>query len=174
MPRSPDQQKGKILDAAAQILAAEGFAGARVDNIAAAAGVNKRLLYHYVGAKAALLEAVLAREAERVTAASVDQPAIWRLVLEEAAHAATPRLLAALAESLMALDADAARNRLARSMFQALLPEFVAPAGRPAAAAGLKPAAAAVVAASQKPRVRMQPQLIRAQAPARSDSKRSK
>jgi AcrR family transcriptional regulator len=172
MPRSSDQQKGKILDAAAAIFAAAGFAGARVDSIAAAAGVNKRLLYHYVGAKAALLDAVLAREAERVRAESLVQPAIWRLVLEEAAQALEPRLLAALADTLAAMDPDAARNQLARSMFQALLPGSVPSAAGVSTQIHSETVSGSVAGASPKPRVRMQPQLTRTQA--RSDSKRSK
>jgi AcrR family transcriptional regulator len=172
MPRSFDQQKGKILDAAAQIFATVGFAGARVDSIAAPAGVNKRLLYHYVGAKAALLDAVLAREAERVRADSVVQPAIWRLVLEEAAQALEPRLLAALADTFAAMDPDAARNQLARSMFEALLPGFVPSAAGVSVHTDPEAVPGGVTGAAHKPRVRMQPQLTRTQA--RSDSKRSK
>lgn len=51
--------KAKILKAAARLFARDGFAGARVDEIAAEAGVNKALLYYHVGNKAQLYEAVL-------------------------------------------------------------------------------------------------------------------
>lgn len=50
-----------IIAAAIREFAAHGIAGARVDRIAAAAGVNKRLLYHYVGNKEALYLAALER-----------------------------------------------------------------------------------------------------------------
>jgi TetR/AcrR family transcriptional regulator len=43
-----------------------GFAGARVDEIAARAGVNKAMLYYYVGGKRALYTAVLMRNFDYV------------------------------------------------------------------------------------------------------------
>ena len=49
----------KILAAAVAAFAAQGPRGARVDEIAAAAGVNKRMLYHHFGDKTGLLRAVL-------------------------------------------------------------------------------------------------------------------
>lgn len=58
--RDPASTRQRILDAAAEAFAARGFAGARVDRIAAAAGVNKRMLYHYFGDKQGLHRAVLA------------------------------------------------------------------------------------------------------------------
>jgi AcrR family transcriptional regulator len=48
-----------ILAAAGAEFAAKGLAGARVDQIARRAGVNKRMLYHYFGNKEALWLAVL-------------------------------------------------------------------------------------------------------------------
>lgn len=48
-----------ILDAAARVFTEAGFEGARVDEIARLAGVNKAMLYYHVGNKAALYEAVL-------------------------------------------------------------------------------------------------------------------
>jgi AcrR family transcriptional regulator len=49
----------RILDAAAEAFAREGFAGARVERIAKAAGVNKAGLYYHVGNKARLFEEVM-------------------------------------------------------------------------------------------------------------------
>ena len=49
----------KILRAAAEDFAREGFAGAKVERIARLAGVNKAALYYHVGDKDALYEAVL-------------------------------------------------------------------------------------------------------------------
>jgi len=49
-----------ILSAARAEFASHGFAGARVDRIAAVAGLNKQLIYYYFGSKAALHAAVAA------------------------------------------------------------------------------------------------------------------
>ena len=62
----------KILDAASSGFAADGFGGARVDEIARRAGVNKALLYYHVGNKQALYTAVLLRNFDRVDAALAD------------------------------------------------------------------------------------------------------
>ena len=51
-----------ILRAAAQIYADSGLAGARTDAIAAAAGVNKALLYYYFKSKEDLYQAVIGSE----------------------------------------------------------------------------------------------------------------
>jgi len=59
----------RILDAASSVFAADGFGGARVDEIARRAGVNKALLYYHVGNKQALYTAVLMRNFDRVEAA---------------------------------------------------------------------------------------------------------
>lgn len=58
-----------ILDAAATVFAGHGFAGARVDAIAKAAGLNKAMLYYRVGDKARLYELVVMRQFSRVAAA---------------------------------------------------------------------------------------------------------
>jgi AcrR family transcriptional regulator len=50
-----------ILDAAEQVFAQKGFAGARVDEIAAQAGYNKSLLFQYFGDKLKLYTQVLKR-----------------------------------------------------------------------------------------------------------------
>jgi len=57
--RDPGRTRRSILDAAVAEFCAHGPAGARTDAIAAAAGVNKRMLYHYFGSKEGLLAAVL-------------------------------------------------------------------------------------------------------------------
>ncbi len=49
----------RIMEAAAGVFAEAGFEGARVDEIARIAGVNKAMLYYHVGNKAKLYEAVL-------------------------------------------------------------------------------------------------------------------
>ncbi|WJR80491.1 TetR/AcrR family transcriptional regulator [Bradyrhizobium sp. NP1] len=57
--RNPAATRRKLLTAARREFAASGLAGARVDEIAARAGVNKQLVYHYFGDKDALYLAVL-------------------------------------------------------------------------------------------------------------------
>lgn len=69
--RDPAASREQLTTAAVAEFARKGFAGARVDEIAAAAGVNKQLVYHYFGSKQGLyltaLESVYAaiREKER-------------------------------------------------------------------------------------------------------------
>jgi AcrR family transcriptional regulator len=57
--RDPEGTRARILDAATREFARLGLGGARVDRIAARAGVNKRMLYYYFGDKDALFLAVL-------------------------------------------------------------------------------------------------------------------
>ena len=57
--RDPVATRKKLLTAARLEFARHGFAGARVDEIAERAGVNKQLVYHYFGDKDALDLAVL-------------------------------------------------------------------------------------------------------------------
>src|SRR6266508_2776714 len=74
----PEQPKGRMLDAEATreaILAAaealfarDGFAGARIDAIAAASGYNKSLIFQYFGDKLGLYRAVVARMKEQTDA----------------------------------------------------------------------------------------------------------
>jgi AcrR family transcriptional regulator len=54
-----DTATARILKAASSVFAERGFGGARVDEIARRAKVNKAMLYYHVGDKAALYEAVL-------------------------------------------------------------------------------------------------------------------
>ena len=67
------ERRERILDAASTVFAEKGFAGARVDDIAARAGINKAMLYYHVGDKTAQYSAVLLRNFGRV-----------RLALDEA------------------------------------------------------------------------------------------
>ena len=57
--RNPEATRRKLLAAARREFADSGLAGARVDEIATRAGVNKQLVYHYFGDKDALYLAVL-------------------------------------------------------------------------------------------------------------------
>ena len=60
MPRDADRTRRRILAAAIDEFAASGYAGARIDRIAARADVNKRMIYHHFGGKPVVFEAVLA------------------------------------------------------------------------------------------------------------------
>lgn len=59
-----EETRRKLLEAATEQFAAVGSAGARVDTIANAAGVNKERIYQYFGDKAGLFSAVLESEVE--------------------------------------------------------------------------------------------------------------
>jgi TetR/AcrR family transcriptional regulator len=56
--RDPERTRERILDAALAEFAAKGFAGARVDQVAARAGVNKQLISYYFGGKHGLYRAL--------------------------------------------------------------------------------------------------------------------
>jgi AcrR family transcriptional regulator len=57
--RDPERTRAVILAAATAEITAKGLGGARVDEIAERAGVNKRMIYHYFGDKEGLYLAVL-------------------------------------------------------------------------------------------------------------------
>ena len=57
--RGSVETRATILKAAEQVYAERGLAGARTDAIAAAAGVNKALLYYYFKSKEELYQAVV-------------------------------------------------------------------------------------------------------------------
>jgi len=58
-PRDASATRQALLDAATLVFAQQGFAGARVDEIATRAGVNKALIYAYYGDKTGIYRAVL-------------------------------------------------------------------------------------------------------------------
>ena len=57
--RDPEGTRRALLAAAVAEFAGKGLAGARVDEIARIAGVNKQLVYHYFGSKEDLFQAAL-------------------------------------------------------------------------------------------------------------------
>ena len=59
MARDSEATKRRIFEAATAEFAARGFAGARIDRIAEAAGANKQLIYAYFGSKQQLFDAVV-------------------------------------------------------------------------------------------------------------------
>src|SRR5215211_4165762 len=76
MPRPARVSPDRILAAAALEFAARGYAGARVDRIAARARVNKAMLYYHFGSKQSLyrtlLGATFAALAARLQAIAAD------------------------------------------------------------------------------------------------------
>jgi TetR/AcrR family transcriptional regulator len=57
--RNAEASREKVWTAAAQEFAAKGFDGAKVDRIAAAADVNKAMIYYHFASKAGLYNAIL-------------------------------------------------------------------------------------------------------------------
>jgi AcrR family transcriptional regulator len=66
IPEPELDTRARIIAAAAEVFASIGFAGARVDEIAARAGVNKAMLYYHVGDKDKLYATVLTETIDRV------------------------------------------------------------------------------------------------------------
>ncbi|WP_354698095.1 HTH-type transcriptional repressor [Paraconexibacter sp. AEG42_29] len=64
--RDGQRSKQQLLDAATAEFAAYGIAGARVDRIAASAGVNKAQMYGWFGSKDGLFDAVFAQHLHRI------------------------------------------------------------------------------------------------------------
>ena len=58
-PESNNSTKDKILQAAEQIFAENGYDGARIDVIAKKAGINKAMLYYYFGSKDNILKEII-------------------------------------------------------------------------------------------------------------------
>jgi len=72
-PRDATATREVLLDAATLVFAEQGFAGARVDEIATRAGVNKALIYAYYGDKKGIYRAVLAAHLREFTAAEFSE-----------------------------------------------------------------------------------------------------
>ncbi|MEN0652716.1 MULTISPECIES: TetR/AcrR family transcriptional regulator [Hyphobacterium] len=107
--RRPEDRPDEILDAALAVFTEQGFAAARVDDIAKRAGLSKGAVYLYFPSKDAMLNALVeqsaglvAQSAERMVAASApDDPeqafrAVLRMVLtvlSDPEVSAAPRLV---------------------------------------------------------------------------------
>lgn len=64
--RDGERSRQRLIDAATTEFAAYGIAGARVDRVAAAAGVNKAQMYGWFGSKDRLFDAVFAGQLSRI------------------------------------------------------------------------------------------------------------
>jgi TetR/AcrR family transcriptional regulator len=70
--RDADRTKALLLSAARQEFAVQGLAGARVDEIAAKAGISKQIIYYYFGSKDELFQAALVSSYEEILANNLD------------------------------------------------------------------------------------------------------
>src|SRR5688572_17919117 len=68
--RRPEARPDEILDAALAVFSEQGFAGARVEDIAARAGLSKGAVYLYFDSKHDMLKALVRRLADRVMGAA--------------------------------------------------------------------------------------------------------
>lgn len=98
-PKNTEEKK--ILDAAAEVFAEKGFSGARVDEIAVKAGVNKAMLYYRVGDKEELYRRVVLRGQQgfqkaimkAMTASSTAPETLSRILAGVAENVACDRLI---------------------------------------------------------------------------------
>ena len=70
--RDPGRTRNEILDVATREFAERGYAGARVDDIAALTRTTKRMIYYYFGGKEQLYIAVLERAYAEIRSAEQD------------------------------------------------------------------------------------------------------
>jgi len=66
-PRDPESTRAALMAAATEAFARRGFSGARTEEIARRAGVNKAMINYHFGGKAGLYEAVLVSNLNRIT-----------------------------------------------------------------------------------------------------------
>jgi AcrR family transcriptional regulator len=64
--RRPEARPDEILDAALAVFSTQGFAGARIEDIAARAGLSKGAIYLYFESKDAMLKALVRRLADGI------------------------------------------------------------------------------------------------------------
>ncbi len=117
-------RRDRILAAAASEFAQHGFSGARIERIAAAAGVNKQLLFHYFGSKTGLhlaaLKAQLERPAPAPPASKAPVERLRDLTVQLGAASSLPVLLTLVASAASDPEAVAtAEAWLARAKRQA-------------------------------------------------------
>ena len=130
--RDPLRTRVRILRAARREFVRKGFAGARVDAIARAASVNKRMLYHYFGNKEALFRAILregiATNLDLVAAAPADRKPIAEEERRKAWVEGTERLRDAQRAGLLHGDLDPeylVLSLMALTVFPLAFPQLV-------------------------------------------------
>ena len=87
--RDAERTRRRLLDAAFDTFAEHGYAGARVQDIADRAGVNKQLITYYFGGKAGLYRALQQQWLRREETMAADGDTIADLVATYARHAVT-------------------------------------------------------------------------------------
>ncbi len=144
----------QLVEAALPEFARRGLHGARVDAIARAAAMNKRLLYHYVGNKEALFLAARDRAFARLLHAEDPSPEAsdrraeaWQLLCQ--AQAAGLGLAAETLAGLAGTSGPSRGQALATELARSLLPGLAGVLAEPA----VPPQAAA------KPRLKLRPVL---------------
>lgn len=70
--RNAQRTRNRLLQAAIRLFSARGYHGASVDEIVAAARVNKRMVYHYFGSKEELFKAALREVYSRIETVEFD------------------------------------------------------------------------------------------------------
>lgn len=70
--RNPERTRRRLLKAAIKAFAARGYHGVSVDQIVAAARINKRMVYHYFGNKEGIFHAALHEVYERIESVEFD------------------------------------------------------------------------------------------------------
>jgi AcrR family transcriptional regulator len=96
LPTKSERTRQRILDAAAEVFRREGYAGARLSDIAALAGIQTGSLYYHFDSREALVEEVLrlgvqmawAHVSEALAVLPPDATALTRLETAIRAHAA--------------------------------------------------------------------------------------
>jgi len=70
--RNPDRTRRRLLRASIRLFSFHGYHGVSVDQIVAAAKVNKRMVYHYFGSKEAIYRAALVEVYNRIEEVEFD------------------------------------------------------------------------------------------------------
>jgi TetR/AcrR family transcriptional regulator len=133
----PEQSRKAILDAASREFSVAGYDGARTDSIAAAAKVNKALLYYYFKDKESLYGAVLDQNFrglldELVRILGMEQPAGYKMLAYALTHfdyvAAHPHYRRLVQHEMMRAGAGKSEHfpRLVKNFFRPLLGKVVA------------------------------------------------
>lgn len=162
MARDPQAKIDRIVAAAVAEFARAGRDGARIDAIAGEAGMNKRLLYHYVGDKDALFDAAIDHCVTALTEAGSElervEETVWRVLCHAEGDNRAPAFQAlTLTMARPGEPGQLTVARLARVVLGALLPNLAA------ALAGLEDAPGGggdgAVEKQLKPRVKLKPDL---------------
>jgi AcrR family transcriptional regulator len=73
---SPDERRAQLIDLGLEMLRDRALHELSVDDLAAAAGISKALVFHYFGSKQELLEAVAAAAADEFIAVTEPDPSL--------------------------------------------------------------------------------------------------